>query len=139
MILYIWVGIIFLAIVFEAITADLVSIWFIPSAIVSLVLYLLNVPEWIQIVVFIALSFVLLVTFKLFFGKKKRKKETRTNADAVIGQNAVVSERICNIEQTGAVKVMGKEWTARSSDDSTFEVGEVVTVTEIRGVKLICK
>jgi len=138
MILYIWVGIIVLAIAAEAITTALVSIWFVPSAIAALVLSLLNVPEWIQIVVFIALSFTLLVTFKSFFGGR-RKKETRTNADAVIGQKAVVSERICNIEQTGAVKVMGKEWTARSTDDSTFEVGEIVTVTEIRGVKLICK
>ncbi|MBO4353514.1 MAG: NfeD family protein [Clostridia bacterium] len=135
---YIWLGIIVFATLAEAITAALVSIWFIPSAIVSLVLSLFNVPEWVQIVVFVVLSFAFIIVLKPIFAKK-RKKDTRTNADAVLGQQAIVSERICNIEQTGAVKLMGKEWTARSVDDSIFEVGEIVTVTEIRGVKLICK
>lgn len=135
---YIWLGIIVFATLAEAITAALVSVWFIPSAIVSLALSLFGVPEWVQIVVFVVLSFAFIIVLKPIFSKK-RKRETRTNLDAVLGQQAIVSERICNIEQTGAVKVMGKEWTARSIDDSIFEVGEIVTVAEMRGVKLICK
>ena len=137
---YFWLGVVVLAIVVEAVTTALVSVWFIPSGIISMILAFCGVPVWVQIVVFVAVSAVLLPVFHKMFKKKFAVKSEPTNADAVIGQTAVVTERISNIEETGAVKVMGKEWTARSeSDDVTFEAGQTVTVCEIRGVKLICK
>ena len=40
----------------------------------------------------------------------------------------------------GAVKIDGKVWSARMADDTeTAKVGDLVTVVEISGVKLICK
>ena len=38
---------------------------------------------------------------------------------------------------TGAVRVKGIEWTARSSDDDIIAKGDIVTVRSIEGVKLI--
>lgn len=135
----VWLGFVVVAVILEAATSALVTIWFIPGAVIALVLSVLNVPLWVQIVVFAVLSVVLLLFTRKIVKKLIDKKTQPTNLDAIIGQSAVVTERICNINQTGAVKVMGKEWTARSEDGEDIEVGAVVTVKEISGVKLICK
>jgi membrane protein implicated in regulation of membrane protease activity len=63
-------------------------------------------------------------------------KKVATNADRNIGKTAVVTERIDNVAGTGAAKVNGVEWTARTADGSTVEVGALVTVQKIEGVKL---
>ena len=62
-----------------------------------------------------------------------------TNADALIGAQAVVIEAINNLHAQGQVKIRGQVWTARSSEEGvTYEKGEVVSVLAIEGVKLIC-
>ena len=55
----------------------------------------------------------------------------------VIGQTCVVMEPISNLSETGAVKVGGKVWTARSNDGAVFAPGERVIAVRIEGVKLI--
>ena len=59
-----------------------------------------------------------------------------TNADRVIGKEAEVIEIINNLKATGAVKVSGATWTARSSDESVIALGEIVRIDRIEGVKL---
>ncbi len=137
---YIWVGIILLAVVLEAATCTLVSIWFIPSAVIALVLSLFKVELWIQILTFIVLSALLLVFSRRIFKKALRIKDVATNADAVIGEKAVVTEPIRNLEARGQVKVKGQVWSARAADpDAEYEVGDVLDVVSIEGVKLICR
>jgi len=66
------------------------------------------------------------------------RNRTRTNAESLIGQEAVVIERIDNVRGTGHVRIGGMEWTARSvRADQTIEEGEIVMVRAIEGVKLI--
>jgi membrane protein implicated in regulation of membrane protease activity len=60
-----------------------------------------------------------------------------TNADMMIGKEALVTEDIDNVEATGAVSVGGKVWTARSADGGRIKSGAVVSVLRIEGVKLI--
>ena len=62
--IYFWLGVVVLAIAAEAATTDLIAIWFMPAALVSLILALLDVPLWIQIVVFIVLVAAFLVFSK---------------------------------------------------------------------------
>jgi membrane protein implicated in regulation of membrane protease activity len=58
----------------------------------------------------------------------------RTGAAALIGQHALVVERIANREGLGTVKIGGEVWTARSFDeDREIDAGEQVEVVEIRG------
>ncbi|MGM9663552.1 MAG: NfeD family protein, partial [Eubacteriales bacterium] len=119
-------------------TMALVSIWFIPSAGVALILSICHVHIGIQIAVFAVLSFLLLIFSRKIFKKALRIKPVATNADSLIGERAVVTEDICNVESKGAAKVRGLEWSARSADGSDIEAGTVVLVTGIEGVKLIC-
>ena len=49
-------------------------------------------------------------------------------------------EKIDNVAATGAVKIDGKVWTARSERDNiTIDEGTLVKAMAIEGVKLICK
>jgi membrane protein implicated in regulation of membrane protease activity len=60
--------------------------------------------------------------------------ELRTGTAALIGQDALVLERIANDEGVGTVRIGGEVWTARSYDeDRIIEAGERVQVMEIRG------
>ena len=61
----------------------------------------------------------------------------RTNAAGNIGREAIVTEAIDNLHETGAVRLSGVEWTARSADGSPVAVGTVVRIDAIEGVKLI--
>ena len=136
---FIWLFVIVAAIVLEASTVSLVSIWFIPSACVSMILALCNVKVWIQLIVFFALFFLLMLILKPVFKKNMGIKIVPTNADTLIGMQAVVTEQIDNLNAKGQVKVRGQVWTARSADENIiYDAGEVVTVLAIEGVKLIC-
>ncbi len=58
----------------------------------------------------------------------------RTGAAALIGQHALVLERIANNEGVGTVRIGGEVWTARAYDeDEVIPAGEHVEVVEIRG------
>ena len=135
--LYIWIGIIIAALIVEALTAGLTSIWFIPAAIVGIVLELFKVPQAIQIVAFLVMSLVGVLFLRRF---SKKATHVATNVtDMVIGGEAIVTERIDSLEETGEVKIDGKRWSARLEDGGTAEIGDHVQVVRITGVKLICK
>lgn len=137
---WIWLGVTVAAIVFEASTLALVAVWFIPSALVSLVLSVFHLPLWLQVTAFLVLSLALMIFLKPFMKKVLKVRYSPTNADTVIGKTGTVIEKIDNIAATGAVKVDGKIWTARSDDDSlTIDEGSLVRAVAIEGVKLICR
>ena len=49
-------------------------------------------------------------------------------------------QKIDNLAQTGQVRINDIEWLARTSDDKEIIPEKtVVTITEVRGVKLIVK
>ncbi len=135
--IYAWFAVVVLAVIVEIIVPGLVAIWFVPSALVSMLLEILNVPVVVQVIVFLLLSVLFVFLSRKFFGAKKR---TKTNIDSVIEKKAVVLERIDNIHGTGKVKLDGMEWTARAVEDTLFyDVDDVVVVERVEGVKLIVK
>jgi membrane protein implicated in regulation of membrane protease activity len=137
---YVWLSVIVLAIIAEASTVSLVSIWFVPSACIAMILALCNVPIWIQLIVFFVTFVLLMIFIKPLIKKCFGVKLVATNADSVIGLEAVVLEPISNLDAKGQVKVRGQVWSARSAEDSvTYAAGEIVRVLSIEGVKLICE
>ena len=138
-----WAIILVLAVVAEAVTAGaLVSIWFVPGAVIGMLLAVLEVPFWIQIAVWLVIAIVCVTLTHTVFRDKinARASKNKTNLEAIIGETGTVTEDVDNICGRGAVKVKGMEWSARSvSEDETFSAGDIVTVVAIEGVKLICK
>ena len=129
---YLWLGIVLLLGVVEAMTANLVCIWFILSGLVSLVLSFYVDNFIIELLVFILLGIILLVLTKKKLEEKLVRKE-KTNFDRIIGMKGVVTEKIEEIN-IGEVKVDGKKWSAISN--TSIEVGEKVKVLKISGVKI---
>ncbi len=136
---FFWIAVMVLAVLAESMTAALVAIWFIPSALISMILAFFEVSIPVQVLVFLAVSALLIIFFRAIFKKTLAARPTHTNADAVIGETAIVTDRICNIENKGLVKVRGQVWSARSADGDDLKEGELVSVISIEGVKLICR
>lgn len=126
--------------VIEAATVNLVTIWFALGALAALISSVFNGPLWLQLLLFLAVTALTLVItrplLKKYFNKNSHKP---TNADMVIGKQAVVTEAVDNVSGSGAVKCMGKDWSARSENGQAIPGGTIVTVVKIEGVKLIVK
>ena len=125
----------------EIVTAGaLVSIWFCFGALAAMFAAMAGMSFTIQMVIFIAVSVVLLIFTKPFAKKLLNGRIEATNAPALIGKYGIVTEEINNIEAVGAVKIDGKIWTARSSDErEKIKEGAEVKILDIQGVKLIVK
>ena len=124
-------------IVIELVTIGLASIWFALGSLCALIAALLGAKLWLQIVWFVVISIATLILTRPLVKKYINAKTSPTNADRILGGIGIVKERIDNISGTGAVWGDGKMWSARSADGSVIEVGSLVTVKEIQGVKLI--
>ncbi|MFR8287341.1 MAG: NfeD family protein [Christensenellaceae bacterium] len=133
-----WVAALVVFLIVEAVTAGLVSIWFVFGSLVALICAALGAAVWLQIFWFVIVSVATLVLTRPLVKRYVDSRSVATNADRSIGRAAVVTERIDNLAATGAVKLDGVVWTARSTDDAVaIETGERVTVRAIEGVKLI--
>ena len=133
-----WVAALVVFLIVEAVTAGLVSIWFVFGSLVALICAALGAAVWLQIFWFVIVSVATLVLTRPLVKRYVDSRSVATNADRSIGRAAVVTERIDNLAATGAVKLDGVVWTARSTDDAVaIETGERVTVRAIDGVKLI--
>lgn len=133
-----WVVALVVFLIVEAVTAGLVSIWFVFGSLVALICAALGAAVWLQIFWFVIVSVATLVLTRPLVKRYVDSRSVATNADRSIGRAAVVTERIDNLAATGAVKLNGVVWTARSTDDAVaIETGERVTVRAIEGVKLI--
>lgn len=133
-----WVVALVVFLIVEAVTAGLVSIWFVFGSLVALICAALGAAVWLQIFWFVIVSVATLVLTRPLVKRYVDSRSVATNADRSIGRAAVVTERIDNLAATGAVQLDGVVWTARSTDDAVaIETGERVTVRAIEGVKLI--
>lgn len=133
----IWLGLLLVFLIVEGVCAfHLVSIWFAAGALAALIIALASGPVWLQIVVFLAVSCVLLALLYPFVRKFLTPKLTKTNVDAIIGSTGIVTAAIDNVSAQGQVKLSGMEWTARSTTGETIEAGTKVTVDRIEGVKV---
>ena len=137
----VWFILFVIFVVAEIVTAGaLVSIWFCFGALAAMFAAMAGMSFTIQMVIFIAVSVVLLIFTKPFAKKLLNGRIEATNVPALIGKYGIVTEEINNIEAAGAVKIDGKIWTARSSDErEIIKEGAEVKILDIQGVKLIVK
>ncbi len=131
-----WLVVMVVLIIFEAATVGLVSIWFAGGALAALVSASLGAKPWLQLVLFLAVSAVLLLALRPIAKKLTRGKDFATNVDANIGKLAIVVEPIDNLRGTGRVMIGSVDWTARSDDGSVIAKGEKVRVLRVEGVKV---
>ena len=132
----IWLALLIVFAITEGVTVALVSIWFMGGALAALIAALCGAELWVQVVLFFAVSILLLLCLRPLSKRLIKQKKVATNADSNIGKEAVVTEHIDNLQGSGAVRISGVEWSARSADGSEIEKGAVVRVLRIEGVKV---
>lgn len=136
----VWLVILILAICIEVGTMGLSSIWFAGGALIAVIAATLSLPIWLQIILFLAVSIVLLVFTRPIAVKYFNKDRVRTNVESMIGRQAIVVSEIDNLQGIGQVAVGGQEWSARSENDKkSLAVGSVVEIVAVSGVKLIVR
>ena len=123
--------------VFEAVTVQLVAVWFALGSLAAIVPSLMGGSVWMQFVIFVLFSFLALAATRPFV-QKMREKPVHTNADSLIGQVGIVmSECIDPSKGMGRVSISGQDWAACTEDGSIILKDEHVLVKGIVGVKLI--
>lgn len=134
----IWLGVTIVAAAVEAAVPALVSIWFVPGGLAALVCALAKGPVWLQVVLFLAVSCLALAFTRPLARRLQGQKPAVTNADRVLGAEALVTQEVDNLLGTGRVSVMGNSWAARCADpQGKLPEGALVTVERIEGVKLV--
>lgn len=132
-----WSILLVAAVIAEFGTQQLVSIWFAAGSIVALITAAVGGSEIVQLVVFTAVSLVLLIFTRPILQKFLRFEIRDTNAKADLGKNAVVIQEIDPQKGTGRARLGDVEWRAVSSDSCIIQVGSVVKVLDIDGTRLI--
>lgn len=80
-----WLGLAVIFLIIEAATVGLTTIWFAAGSFVALALSLFNVPTIVQFIVFLAVSFCLLLFTRRIFVEKLKTGSQVTNVEALIG------------------------------------------------------
>lgn len=134
---FVWLIILALCLVVEIATLGLVTIWFAGGALVTFFVAMATDSIVIQLIVFFAVSFLLLFFTRPIAKRFYNNKRTKTNVDSLIGEQCKVTEAIDNFNGTGTVLLNGLEWTARSKNEELIEAGTRVKVYAVDGVKVL--
>ena len=127
----VWLVLLVVFLVVEASTVTIVSLWF-----AALIASLLGAAAWLQVLLFLAVSVILIIALRPIVRKFVHPKLTATNVDSVIGSTGLVTASIENVSATGQVKLGAMVWTARSTSGAPIPEGTLVRVDRIEGVKV---
>jgi membrane protein implicated in regulation of membrane protease activity len=131
-----WLALMVAFLILEACTVSTVSIWFAAGALAAFVASLFQAPLWLQGTLFAVVSVAMLLALRPVVKNKINPRITKTNVDAVIGAEGIVTEKVDNMAAAGRVKLEHMEWSARSTDGRILEPGTRVKVDRVEGVKV---
>lgn len=135
-----WLVVLIVSIGVEVATLGLTSIWFAGGAVVAVIVAAVHGPVWLQILLFFAVSLLLLFFTRPIAVRYFNRDRVRTNVESMIGRQAIVTSEIDNLQGIGQVTVGGQEWSARTeADGMNLQPGTVVDIVAVNGVKLIVK
>lgn len=133
----IWIGFAVVLAICEALTVQLICIWFVLGAIAAAITTIFTSSILIQVIVFFLVSAICLAVTRPFVKKITKNKKVRTNADSLIGKKGILTMDVNNEKGLGQVNVGGQIWSARTADGTLLKAGQNVVVEQIEGVKLI--
>lgn len=124
--------------IIEAATLGLATIWFAIGALIGLFASLLNLSPWMQVILFLVSSTILLYYTRPIAKKYLKLGSQKTNVDSMIGREGIVT-KVIGKYNTGQVKVWGQVWTAVSKDSEEIFEDTPIIVEAVEGVKLIVR
>ena len=133
---FLWLGLLVLFIVVEAVTVNMVSAWFAFGSLAAMLTKLLGAELWLQVLVFLTVSAVALALLRPVARKHFTPRLTRTNVDALAGKTCLCVTAIDNLASVGQVKLGDIEWSARSTTGAPIPAGTQVKIDRVEGVKV---
>ncbi len=134
----VWLFVLVAAGIIEAVTVDMVSIWFCAGAAAALIASWNGVAFWPQIAIFTAVSLACILITKPLTKKMLRGNIVPTNLDRLIGKTAVITKAIASNER-GEARVNGETWLAISHDGKDIAADTKVEILSIEGTKLVVR
>ena len=135
-----WLAIFVILLIIEIVTMGLTTIWFAGGALAAMAAGLIGFGTGIQILVFLVVSVLLLVLTRPIAVKYFNQERQKTNAESLIGQQALVLEDIDTLQAAGLLEVRGQEWSAKTDEpNGKIAKNKVVVIEGIQGVKLIVR
>ena len=135
---YIWLiaaGVFFVS---EMATEGFLICWLGAGAILAMLTSFICNNVFIQTLVFVVSSVLLILLTKPLVNKyMKNSKTVITNSNALIDKTGIVTIAIDSLEATGQVKVNGEIWSAKSEENTIIEKDTKVKILKIDGVKLV--
>lgn len=132
-----WLAAAVIFVIIEGLTMGLTTIWFAGGSVAALAASLMDASLAIQIALFFVVSIVLLFSTRKLFVKKLHTGQEKTNVEALIGREAVVTAVIKPLEP-GIIRLGSQDWTAVCKGEDTVIVkGTKVKVVAIEGVKAV--
>lgn len=131
-----WIAVGVVAFIIELSTAALVSIWFVPAAILTCLVSLVVDNFLIQILVFIVLSIIAMIISRKVYKKyiKKDKDDIRMDSQ-LVGKYAKTTEETDSIN--GKVLVGDVYWKAKTQNDEKIEKNQTVKIVSVEGTTLV--
>lgn len=137
---HVWLIIAGAFVILEIATMGFLVFWFAVGALVAMVLSFFVENIFIQSLVFVIVSTLLLFATKPFVNKVMPKDSfVKTNSYSIEGKVGKVTIDIEPIDGKGQVKVAGEAWSAKSVDDTYIPKDTEVVIEKIEGVKAIVK
>ncbi|MCL2879651.1 MAG: NfeD family protein [Treponema sp.] len=135
---WIWVGLVIVFSLIEVFTFGLTTIWFALGALVMVFLSFIDIPLAWQILIFLAISAVLLIFTRPLAIKKFKAGKAKTNVDTLIDRPALVTKTITEFDK-GEIKIHGVIWSAYSEDNTEIKEGTKCIIVRIEGVQAIVR
>ncbi|MBR5202600.1 MAG: NfeD family protein [Clostridia bacterium] len=131
-----WVAVGVVALIIEISTAALVSIWFVPAAILTCLVSLITDSFLIQILVFIILSVIAMIISRKVYKKYIKKDKDDVDANSkLIGKYGKTTEDTDGLN--GKVLVGDIYWKARTQNDEKIPKDQSVKIVGVEGTTLI--
>ena len=137
----IWLIAAIVLVIIELLTAGFGVICFAIGALFSALAAYLDLGLLWQLLIFAVTSVLTFIFLRPILIKllERKSKDVKTNADALIGKAALVSETIDATQNTGRVAVDGDDWKAVSADGSIINKGEKVKIVSRDSIILTVK
>ena len=132
----VWFACIFVFLIIEAITLNLVTIWFAFGSICAYITSYFTENIIIQLIVFTLTTAISLFLTRPLLEKYIKKNKESTNFDRIIGKIGIVTKTIKKHE-AGRVKIDGKDWMAIS--EKMIKEGTEVEILKIDGAKILVR
>jgi len=137
--IWVWLGVTAVSLILEFVTMEMASIWFVAGGIVGMILAACGVGWEIQLIVFILVSLILLLSLRKIALKLLLKNSgAKTNASGVVGKKFKLQSAITE-EKAGTIKINDVVWNVVSEDGGPIEEGSQVEIVEIKGNKYVVK